>query len=244
MILAAGRGARLRPLTDMTPKPLIPLNHQPLISYSLRLLQKHGIQDVLINLHYLGDLIEKELGDGKKFGMNIRYSWEPEVLGTGGGVKKAQAFFAGQPSLILNSDILIDLDLDDFFRYHRKKKGLATMALRPREAGSSYSSVVLDEDNRILKIETDASPRSGASFMYTGVQLLEPGFFDYLPANRAACLIREGYQPALANQEKIFGYVYQGYWNDVGTFESYRQAENDLASVQVNWPHKSFHTGS
>src|SRR5580765_4253891 len=97
MILAAGLGTRLRPLTQTTPKSLLLVNDQPLILYALRLLKKHGITEVLINLHYLGELIEKELGNGKKIGMKISYSWEPHVLGTGGGVKKGESFFEGKP---------------------------------------------------------------------------------------------------------------------------------------------------
>jgi NDP-sugar pyrophosphorylase family protein len=100
MILAAGLGTRLRPLTDSLPKPLLPVAGTPLIVWNLLLLRKHGIHDVLVNLHYLGDLIEKELGDGSKWGMSLTYSHEWTLLGTGGGIKQAQSFFGEEPFLV------------------------------------------------------------------------------------------------------------------------------------------------
>src|SRR5262245_7059025 len=106
MILAAGLGTRLRPLTHSTPKALLLVNGRPLIYYSLKLLEKHGIREAVINLHYLGDLIQKELGDGSKFGLRIHYSWEPQILGTGGGIKKASTFLEQESFLVVNSDVL------------------------------------------------------------------------------------------------------------------------------------------
>jgi NDP-sugar pyrophosphorylase family protein len=225
MILAAGLGTRLRPLTEHTPKALLLVNGQPLIAYSLNLLKKHGITEVLINLHHLGDLIEKELGDGKKYGMKIAYSWERQVLGTGGGIKKGEPFFEGKTFLVLNSDILIDAPLQALVRFHKKKKGIATMVVRGREADSPYSAVELGRGDRILSI---GAPPTGNSCLYTGVQALEPALLRFLPENAESCIIRQGYLPALAAGKKIFGYRYNGYWNDLGTLERYRQAEADL----------------
>jgi NDP-sugar pyrophosphorylase family protein len=224
MILAAGLGTRLRPLTHTTPKALLLVGGRPLITYSLNLLKKYGITEVLINLHHLGDLIEKELGDGKKFGMKIEYSWEPQVLGTGGGIKKGEPFFEGKPFLVLNSDILIDVDLRDLVRFHRRKKGIATMVLKSREENSSYTPITRDRNQRITGIGLEARE----TFLYTGAQLLEPKLLGYLPEKGESCIIRQGYLPALAAGEKIYGYPYHGYWNDLGTLDRYRQAENDL----------------
>ena len=115
MILAAGLGTRLRPLTNAIPKPLLPIAGTPLIVWNLLLLKRHGFQDVIINLHYLGPMIEQALGNGSKYGMRIYYSHEPVILGTGGGIKQAEPNFSGEPVLVLNGDTLFELDLDALF---------------------------------------------------------------------------------------------------------------------------------
>lgn len=234
MVLAAGLGTRLRPLTDKTPKALLLVDDRPLIEYSLKLLQKHGIREVVINLHHLGDLIQRELGDGSRFGLRIHYSWEPKILGTGGGVKKASRFFEGESFLVLNSDVLIDVDLRALHRHHKKKKALATMVVRERAADSNFTPVWVGRADRILGFGAEPPRKTGLRpLMYTGVQYLDPKFLDFLPRDREACLIRQGYQPAIDAGQKISGYLYGGYWNDLGTLERLRQAEDDLRSGRV-----------
>lgn len=236
MILAAGLGTRLRPLTNNTPKALLFVHGLPLILYSVLLLRKHGVREVTINLHHLGELIEKELGDGTKYGMKIRYSWEPEILGTGGGVRKASNRFRDAPFLVINSDVLIDVDLNDLFLHHKKQKGIATMVLRPRDDASGFTPVWVRRGNRIIGIGDDQRPsgkETAVPFMYTGVQILDPRFPEFLPDQGESCIIRQGYLPALAAGKKVSAYLYDGYWNDLGTLERYRQAESDL-SGKVN----------
>lgn len=234
MVLAAGLGTRLRPLTEKTPKALLLVDGRPLIYYSLKLLQKHGVRDVVINLHYLGDLIQKELGNGSKFNLRIHYSWEPKILGTGGGIKKAAHYLDGEGFVVLNSDVLIDLDLKALHRSHKRSKSIATMVVRERDDDSQFTPVWLGRGDRVAGIGEKPNPRASLRpFMYTGVQYLEPAFLDFLPEDREACLIREGYQPAIAAKKRVGGYVYQGYWNDLGTPDRYRQAERDLKSGKV-----------
>ncbi len=231
MVLAAGLGTRLRPLTENTPKALLLVNGRPLIYYSLKLLQKHGVREVVINLHHLGELVQKELGDGSRFGLHIHYSWEPEILGTGGGVKKAARFFEGESFLVLNSDVLIDLDLKALQRAHKRKKSLATMVVRERGPDSNFTPVWVGRSERIVGIGAEAPRKTGVrALMYTGVQYLEPGFLKDLPYDREACLIRQGYQSVIAQGGRVGGYLYEGYWNDLGTLDRYRQAEEDLRS--------------
>lgn len=234
MLLAAGLGTRLRPLTEKTPKALLIVNGRPLIYYSLRLLQKHGIKDVVINLHYLGELIQQELGGGAKFGLKIHYSWEPRILGTGGGVKKASRYFEEKSFLVLNSDVLIDLDLKALHRYHKKKKAAATMVVRDQGKESKFTPVWVGRNDRIAGIGGEAPAKLGIHpMMYTGVQYLEQNFVERLPDDHEACIIREGYQPAIADGEKIVGFPYAGYWNDLGTLDRLRQADDDLHSGRV-----------
>lgn len=229
ILLSAGLGTRLRPLTLSTPKALLIVADIPMIVYSLKLLKRHGLTEAAINLHHLGALIEKELGNGKRFGMTLHYSHEKEILGTGGGVRRASGFFPGEPLVIVNSDTLIDVDLKRLIRFHRRNRGIATMVIRPREPDSGFSAIRLGKKDRIIEI---AEAAANGEFMYTGVQVVEPRLFDFLPAG-SSCIIQQGYRPALAAGEKVFGFRYDGYWNDLGTMERYRQADQDLTSGKV-----------
>ena len=122
MILAAGLGTRLRPLTNTIPKPLLPIAGTPLIVWNLLLLKRHGFHDVIINLHHLGPMIEQAVGNGSKYGLRIYYSHEPVILGTGGAIKQAEPNFSGEPVLVLNGDTLFELDLDALYAFHLRSQ--------------------------------------------------------------------------------------------------------------------------
>ena len=231
IILAAGFGTRLKPLTDKTPKALLPVGGMPLIFYPLKLLKKEGITEVVINLHHLGDLIKQELGDGQKWGMNISYSWEEEILGTGGGIKKSATLAGPAPLLVLNSDVLIDLSLKKLLVFHQHHRGIATMVVKPRTKDSEYTWIELAGD-RITKISAQ-KPEPGKTFFYTGVQILEEKLIQYLPQG-FSCVIKEGYQQALTQGDTISGFVYQDYWNDLGTPERLKTAHEDLSSGRAS----------
>ncbi|MBI2067853.1 MAG: nucleotidyltransferase family protein [Deltaproteobacteria bacterium] len=235
MVLAAGFGVRLRPLTLTTPKVLVPVEGRPLISYPLRLLARFGFKEVIINLHHLGEKIESSLEDGKAFGIRIRYSREKSLLGTGGGIRQASPLFQGEPVLVLNGDILIDLNLEDFIRFHETQKGIATMALRSLEIPSPFTPLTMNAENHILQIGTYAAQDN---FMYTGVQILEPPFYERLPL-RESCLIQEGYKPVLQSGGRVYGYPYDGYWNDVGTLDRLKEVDSNLKSGKIALKYQS-----
>ncbi len=130
MILAAGLGTRLRPLTNTIPKPLLPIAGTPLIVWNLLLLKQHGFRDVVINLHHLGPMIEQALGNGSRYGLRIIYSREPAILGTGGGIKRAEPHFSGESVLVLNGDTLVELDLGALCAFHQQRDAVATLVLR------------------------------------------------------------------------------------------------------------------
>jgi CTP:phosphocholine cytidylyltransferase-like protein len=152
MILAAGLGTRLRPLTETTPKPLLPVGGTPLIVWNLLLLRAGGIREVIINLHYLGSMIEAALGDGSRWDMQIAYSYEPELLGTGGGLKKAEEFFEGESFLVMNGDTLTNVDLPALQEFHRSQAGVATLVLRDDPHAEQWGAVESDAQDRILRI--------------------------------------------------------------------------------------------
>ena len=152
MILAAGLGTRLRPLTNTIPKPLLPIAGTPLIVWNLLLLKRHGFHDVIINLHHLGPMIEQAVGNGSKYGLRIYYSHEPVILGTGGGIKQAEPNFSGEPVLVLNGDTLFELDLEALQAFHQRHHAAATLVLRSDPDAARWGVVEVGSDDRIIRI--------------------------------------------------------------------------------------------
>jgi len=234
MILAAGLGTRLRPLTNTIPKPLLPIGGTPLIVWNLLLLRAGGIRDVMINLHYLGSMIEAELGDGSRWDMRIMYSHEPELLGTGGGLKAVEWFFEGQPFFVMNGDTLIDLDLPALLDFHDSQGGVATLVLRDDPHAEQWGAVESDAQDRILRIngqgvDVRASTHAVTSRMFAGVHILHPSILSDAPTGKAFSII-DSYTSALAGGSQLLGFVYAGYWSDIGTVERYTQAQADVAA--------------
>ncbi len=223
MLLAAGLGTRLRPLTLSTPKPLLPLDGCLLIDHQLRYLARSGIKRVAINLHHLGDMIREYAGDGSKYGVEIFYSEEPRLLDTGGGIRKAAPFFEGRPFLALNSDALIDVDLDELISRHQNSGTAATMVLKPLEDRYSYTPVAVDDSGNVTGF-------GSGQYFYTGLQVVSPHIVDLLPpAGESSSLIKDGYLKLLGGGGKVAAYIYHGYFNDLGTFDRYEEAKGDIA---------------
>lgn len=215
MILAAGLGTRLRPLTFKTPKPLLKVKGRALIDYNLELLKKAGIREVIINLHHLGGQIKRHVGNGRRFGLKVSYSNEPKILGTGGGIKKAEEFFKGGPFVVINADTLIDINLKKIIKYHLAKNAAATMVVRRLKKGEPYARLDIDKGGRLVRF-------GSGRYMYTGVQVLNSSIFKFF--KKTSCLIESGYKQFLANGLPVYTYLYKGYWNDVGTLERLREA--------------------
>lgn len=234
MILAAGLGTRLRPLTHTIPKPLLPVGGVPLIVWNLLLLKRHGFRHVVINLHHLGPMIEQALGTGSRFGMRIIYSHEPVILGTGGGIKQAEPHFSGEPVLILNGDTLVELDLEALCDFHRTRNAAATLVLREDPDAAQWGLVEVGEKGQILRItgkglvdSVPAMPR-----MFAGIHILHPRLLRQVPKGVVSSII-DPYVRAIEQGEPVFGYDLQGYWSDIGTAERYAQAERDVRAGRI-----------
>jgi NDP-sugar pyrophosphorylase family protein len=228
MILAAGFGTRLRPLTDRLPKALLPVAGIPLIEWNLRLLRRHGISDVVINLHHLGTRIEQHLGDGTRFGLRLSYSREPIILGTGGGIKQVEPFFGGEPFLVLNGDTLLEVDLDALVRFHRERGALATMVVRADPDPDRWGAVEVDEGQGVVRIggRGRKEPIPAEKRMFAGVHVMHPGLLVSVPCGRESSII-DAYVRELENGAVIAAFEMTGYWSDVGTPERYAQAQRD-----------------
>lgn len=235
MILAAGLGTRLRPLTDTLPKPLLPIAGAPLILWNLFLLRRHGITEVIINLHHLGHLIEKELGDGSRFGMRISYSREPVILGTGGGIKQAEPFFNGEPFVVLNGDTLLELDLEAVVRFHEQRSALATMVLREDPDVDRWGAMEINPEQRVVRIIGRGLSEAGRTDkrMFAGLHVMHPQLLKEVPTGQASSII-DAYVSAIQRGEVILGYRMDGYWSDVGTPERYAHAQKDAEAGRIS----------
>jgi len=239
MILAAGLGTRLRPLTNTIPKPLLKVDGTPLIVWNLWLLKRHGFQDVVINLHYLGSMIEEALGNGSQFGLRITYSHEPVILGTGGGIKQAEPYFEGNPVLILNADTLVELDLDALCAFHKTRQAAATLVLRDDPDAVSWGLVEVAEQDRIVRITgkgrgeyLPTKPR-----MFAGIHILHPRLLQHVPQGVASSII-DPYVAAIEQGERVLGYDLTGYWSDIGTPERYAQADREARAGLIRLEHR------
>ncbi|MBI3924411.1 MAG: NDP-sugar synthase [Armatimonadetes bacterium] len=229
MILAAGGAARLYPLTYTLPKPMVPVANIPVIEHLIRLLKLHGITEIMVNLHYLHRFITDYLDDGSRWGVHICYSYEPELLGTAGGVLQARDFFH-ESFLVIGGDDLTDMDLGALAGYHREKKALATIALYEAPQSEEYGVADIDGQGRILWFREKPKGEPVTSrWSNTGVYVFEPEIFNQIAEGASRDFGSELF-PRLAEQKEAFyGYpVTDAYWCDIGDHLRYRQAHWDL----------------
>jgi NDP-sugar pyrophosphorylase family protein len=235
MVLAAGQGTRLSPITDKKPKALVPVAGRPMIEYALFLLRHYGIRQIVINLHHFGEQIEDHLGDGKKLGLELSYSRESELLDTGGGLLKAKPFLQDGSFIVINTDALIDLDLAQVLAFHRNNKATATLVLRPDQDADRYGSIDVDQAGLICRFLEHKVARNMTGpvrkLMFTGVQILEPKVFDYMDGSspsRKFSTTKETYPRMLRNGEPLYGFCFDGFWQDLGTAERIKRVEDSL----------------
>lgn len=231
VILAAGLGTRLRPLTFFKAKAVIPLLNIPLLFYNISFLKKQGIKDIIINLHHLPYSIENALFEHKTPGMNIVLSHEPVILGTAGALNKAKSFLEKDAFLVINGDTLIDLDLEKVLKFHWEKRALATMVVLPYPSDKSYSPVIVDSQCRIIGIKEKGVQGKYEKWMFSGLHILQPALFNYVPADGFSNIIKDFYLPALTNNERIFGFKSSGFWQEIGTLRDYIEAHAKLFSM-------------
>jgi NDP-sugar pyrophosphorylase family protein len=232
MILAAGRGERLRPLTDTVPKPLVVVGGRPLVEYALDCVARAGIERVVLNLHHLGAQIRDHVGDGSRFGLRVDYSEEVELQDTGGGIRDARRFLEGSTFVTLNADTIVEVDLRHLVDVHRRSGAVATMLLRKDPDMARFGLIELEEDGRVGRFL--GKPRPGMRpplepFMYTGVQVLEPSVLDRLERPGPFSITRVTYPDLLAEGELVRGCAFEGAWITVGTPAELAAANERLA---------------
>ena len=218
MILAAGYGIRLRPLTSNKPKALVPVGNQPAIDRVIRHLKRHGIREIVVNAHHLHQQIVDHLDGGRPFKMNIHVLVEPEILGTGGGIKNAADFFENDPFIVVNADILTDIDLYRAYEAHRQRGSLATLILHDHRP---FNQVQIDGRLNVLDIAKKDCP---GRLAFTGIHLIEPELLTYIPKGVHSSII-DCYRELMRAGKPVNAWVSTGHnWQDIGTVDSYIQA--------------------
>ncbi len=234
MVLAAGLGTRLRPITYDIPKPLVPIIDRPVMEHALELLQKQGITDIVTNLHYFPDVMRAYLGDGSKWGIDLTLEFEQELLGTAGGVRNVSDFFGDDSFVIISGDALTDIDLDAFIKAHRESGGIATMAMKKVADTSEYGVVVLEDDGRIKGFQEKPEPEDALSDLANcGIYIFNPEIFDYFPDRDFADWAQDVFPKLLEQDVPFYGHEVTAYWNDVGSLEEYRAGNFDALTGKV-----------
>lgn len=230
LVLSAGLGTRLRPLTLVRAKPAIPLLGEPLVLRIARWLGAAGVDDLVLNLHYLPETITAVLGDGGPAGVRVRYSWEHPILGSAGGPRLAAPIVGADTFLIVNGDTLTDLDLHAFTEAHAQSHALVTMAVVPNDAPDRYGGVRLDPEGRVIGFAGKGLDAVG-SYHFVGVQAVSASAFDSVARGSAAASVGEVYDRLIATRPgSVRGHVVKaGFW-DIGTVGDYWQTSIDFAS--------------
>jgi mannose-1-phosphate guanylyltransferase len=237
ILLAGGKGTRLRPLTIHTPKPIVPIFGRPFLNYQIDLVRKlPEIDEVILSLNYQPRRIEEVFGHGDGLGVKVSYVVEPTPLGTGGAVKYAGGEI-DETVVVFNGDVMTQVDLRAVLQLHRERRAKATIVLTPVENPTAYGLVETDADGNVRRfLEKPAADEITCDTINAGIYILEPETFDRIPKD-TAWSIERSYFPSLVERGETFvAYVYRGYWIDIGTPEKYVQVHRDIMDHRFSAP--------
>ncbi|MGZ7043656.1 MAG: DUF4954 family protein [Methanobacterium sp.] len=234
--MAGGKGTRLRPLTLIRPKPMIPLVNKPIIQYTVDRLKRFGLKDIIMTLNYMSTNIKNYFKDGTSFGVDIKYSVEKWPLGTGGSVKKAQKYI-DDTFMVVSGDVLTDVDFKDVLKFHKEKGALVTIVLTEIEDPTHFGIAVMDNDNKITEyLEKPAPEDVFSNVANTGIYILEPEIFEFFQEKEEKSELdfsKDIFPEVIKKDAGIYGYVFNGYWNDVGRPETYLEATYDILDQKI-----------
>ncbi len=225
LILAAGAGTRLRPLTDTCPKPMLPVAGRPLLEWTLGWLQRYGVTEVALNLHHLPEVVRGGLGDGVRFGMRLHYANEVELRGTAGAIHNFPGFF-DQPFLVIYGDLLLDLDLNELIGFHHERGALMTLALKRTTTPHSQGMIEVDGAGRVTRFVEKPAVWDGGDTANAGVYVCEAQVATSIPPG-ISDFGRDIIPALLDSVAPVYGRPLRGYLLDIGTPEAYQQAQND-----------------
>ncbi|MHB8429722.1 MAG: sugar phosphate nucleotidyltransferase [Acidimicrobiales bacterium] len=240
VIMAGGEGTRLRPLTSNQPKPMLPMANIPMMEHVVNLLRRHGFEDIVVTVAFMANSIRTYFGDGSEFGVRMVYATESTPLGTAGSVRNARDEL-DERFLVISGDVLTDIDLSQVVAFHDQCGGLGTLALKAVENPLEFGIVITREDGSIDRfLEKPTWGQVFSDTINTGIYVLEPDVFDFIPEERSVDFSGDTFPAALAAGKPLFGYVADGYWEDVGTLDAYGQAHQDILDQHVAVEVKGF----
>jgi mannose-1-phosphate guanylyltransferase len=240
VIIAGGKGTRLRPLTYDCPKPMLPLVDRPFLEWMINRCREASVTDILLNVQYHSQQVIDYFGDGDHFGVKIRYVEESTPLDTAGAIKLAETYFTGESLIVFNADILTNLDLNGLIKFHQETKADATLTLTRVSDITPFGLVELDKQNQVQAFREKPNAEQALTFLAQGINtinagtyVLEPEIFDIYPTGEPLSFERTVFPNVLERGLKMMGFVWDGYWMDMGTPEKYFQAQVDVLEGKV-----------
>jgi len=232
--MAGGEGTRLRPMTANQPKPMLPVANRPIMEHVLRLLKRHGFDETIVTVQFLAALVRNYFGDGEEFGMSLQYATEEMPLGTAGSVRNAEDALRDEPFLVISGDALTDMDLTAMVKFHKEKGALVTVGLARMPNPLEFGIVITQEDGRIQRfLEKPTWGQVFSDTVNTGLYVMEPEVLAEVPPGEMVDWSADVFPKLLKRGAPLFGYVSDGYWEDVGTHESYLKAQADVLDRRV-----------
>ena len=236
VILVGGEGTRLRPITFLNPKPMLPLVNRPFMYNFVSWLKSHGLKDIIFSTGYIPEIFESYFGDGSKFGLKLTYIKEESPLGTCGGVKNVEECLDGDRFMVFNGDILTSLNLTDMVAFHKKRKADITISLTPVEDPTAYGLVPIDDEGRVKQFLEKPSPEEiTTNLINAGTYVIEPHIMELAPEGKNYSFERGLFPRALRMGYKVYGYVSNSYWLDVGTPQKYLIAHHDILDKKISF---------
>jgi len=232
-LLAAGRGARLKPLTDRTAKPALPIAGLPMLAYSLNLFYQAGVKKLCVNTHHSPDTITQVL-QRAHHPWQLHISHEDQLLDTGGGVKKCEAMLGDAPTLLANADVVSDVDIARLLRYHEARQASLTIVVVPHSQANEIAPITIDEDDKVIDINRTFDAASKGQHLYAGIAVFTPQIFEYLKQEPSS-IVYTGYTGLIAAGQRVQAYIHDGRWFDCGTPESYSQVNHAVTADAWHW---------
>jgi len=245
LVLAAGVGTRLDPLTKSVPKPLVPIGNRPVMEHVLRLLKHHNITDVSANLHYMADMIPEYFKGLSDLGQDLHFVKEEVLSGDAGGMRACKQYLKGSTFIVLMGDIITDIDLSYLVSRHKRSGALASIALKPVDDVQHFGVARLDQKGLIQEFQEKPQPEEAISNLAsTGIYVFEPEIFDYIPGSGDYMFGKELFPKLLRMGVPINGVRVLGHWADIGTIDAYKQASFDAVSgvIDIEMPENHFHS--